>query len=174
MKKKDIKTESVKDSKEENVVVVKTMTDEFYDRLKEKASNCIEEESGVAFGHYLEIQKVFQYKEIPEKNGIVTHQEKRLVALNLAIRSRKEVYLEFDFVNPIDENQLNTELGHILSWVEKMCFGRIIIMEISPKRLSSQKSKTDMSKRAKRASESVENSRNTHKNGKANAKRETA
>lgn len=171
MKKENIKTTSEKDEKEKNVVIIKTMTDELYDRLKQKATNCIEEEKGVAFGNYLEVQKIFQYKEIPEKNGIVTHQEKRLVALNLAIRNKREVYLEFDFVNPVDENQINAELSHILSWVRKICFGGIIIMEISPKRLSSQKSKNNVAIKAKRTSESNANS---EKARKANAKREIA
>lgn len=174
MKKENIKTTSEKDEKEKNVVIIKTMTDELYDRLKQKATNCIEEEKGVAFGNYLEVQKIFQYKEIPEKNGIVTHQEKRLVALNLAIRNKREVYLEFDFVNPVDENQINAELSHILSWVRKICFGGIIIMEISPKRLSSQKSKNNAAIKAKRTSESKANSENTQNARKANAKREIA
>lgn len=174
MKEGNIKAKSEMDKKEKNVVTIKTMTDELYDRLKQKATNCIEEEKGAAFGNYLEVQKIFQYKEIPEKNGVVTHQEKRLVALNLAIRNKREVYLEFDFVNPVDENQINAELSHILSWVRKICFGGIIIMEISPKRLSSQKSKNNAEIKSQRTSESKANSENAKNAGKANVKREIA
>ena len=37
MKEGNIKTKSEMDKKEKNVVTIKTMTDELYDRLKEKA-----------------------------------------------------------------------------------------------------------------------------------------
>lgn len=125
---------------EKKNIVVETKTDELYNRLKEKATGYINYE-GEAFGHYLEVQKVIQHIEILDKAGVTIYTEEKVIALNLAIRSKKEVYLEFDFVKPIDKNQVEIELNHILSWTSKLCLGKVIMREIEPKRLFLQNRK---------------------------------